>query len=371
LALYQGINDDPNAMIQSFREVERLARQKIQAAPENYWPYADLLLARLALGKIQEAEDTLNVVLRILPYDLAYAGSRLVSALETLARVMPEGNEHIKDVMGHVQQALANRSASEKDVSLSNESFVIPFTDGMPAMGVHISIQDQLGEIAKTLELHEPRPAILILGGAMEITSPEMQATRTLIEESLIPYAQEKQLAVIDGGTDAGVMRLMGQGRRKRQASFPLIGVAPINRVKYPGRDNPEGYDLESGHSHFLLTTEGDWGDETDTMVQFTYTLTGQGKYPGLVLVINGGAIVRQEVYRLTVTERLRFPVLVLEGSGRFADTLAAAYKSGVTDDDELQEIIKRDNIDLLSVKVTPETCREKLDQYLGADKDK
>lgn len=365
LALYEGMNDDSNAMIQSFREVERLSRQKIRATPEDYWPYADLLLARLALGKIQEAEETLNIILRILPHDLAYAGPRLVSALETLAHMMPEGGAQVSSVAEHIRNALADHAAAETNVSLSNEGFVIPFDYNLPALGVRISIQDQLGEIAKTLELHESRPAILILGGAMDMTSPEMQATRTIIEEALIPYAQENQLAIIDGGTDAGVMRLLGQGRHKNHATFPLVGVAPVNRVIYPGHDSPDGYDLESGHSHFILTSEGDWGDETDTMVQFTYVLTGEGAFPGLVMVINGGNIVRQEVYRLTVTERLRFPVLVLEGSGRFADTLAEACKSGVTEDEELQAIIKREGISLISVKVTPETFREKLDQYL------
>lgn len=363
LALFEGLNDNVDGMLQTYREVERIARQEIQAAPDDYWPYADLLAARLALGKIQEAEETLNIILRIIPHDLVYAAPRLINTLETLSNLMPEGSEHVREVLGHFRQQIARRTA--EDIKLANQSFVIPFSDGLPALGVRVSLQDPLEPVAEALELQDYRSTILILGGAMETTSPEMQATRGLIEQGLIPYVQNNKLAVIDGGTDAGVMRLMGQSRRKRQATFPLIGVAPVNLVKYPGYENPDGYDLESGHSHFILTPDGEWGDETDTMVQFTSVLTNKGKMPGVVLVINGGAIVRQEVYRLAVTERLRFPVLVLEGSGRFADTLAQAYKTGVSDDDEVREIIRRGQIEIVPVSSGAEGLRRKFNQFL------
>ncbi len=366
LALYQGMDEDYEAMQQTFREAERLARQQIMTNPDDYAYYADLLVARLGLGKIQEAEDTLNTVLKILPHDLVYAVPQLVRNLEKLASVMPEGSSHVEDTIEHIRQYMGERKQSEESVSLNSQSFVIAFEGSLPALSTRVSIQDKLADVAKAIDLTEPRPTIVILGGAMDMTSDDMQDTRAVIADGLIPFVQNNNVAVIDGGTDSGVMHLLGESRSKHVATFPLIGVAPINLVKFAGHDNPDGYDLNSGHSHFLLTGEGDWGDETDTMVQFAFTLTGQGKYPGLVLVINGGAIVRQEVYRLTITERLKFPMVVLEGSGRFADTLAEVYKTRETDDDELREVITKGNIELVSVKHGAQALVRRLNEILA-----
>ncbi len=365
LALYQGMDEDYEGMRQTFREAERLARAKTISNPEDYWFYADLLVTRLALGKIQEAEEALNNVLRMMPAEMAYAGPQLIALLERLITIMPDGAAHIEGVVQHLREHLEQRAPVKKDAVLTNQSYIIPMSDGLPAMGVRVSIQDNLAEVAQTIDLTEPRPAIFVLGGAMDMASQEMQDTRPVIEEGLIPYAQAHNVAIIDGGTHSGVMRLMGEARTKSRATFPLIGVAPVNLVKYPGHDSPEGYDLDPGHSHFIFTQEGEWGDETDTMVQFAYTLTGQGRYPGLGLVINGGAIVRQETYRLMVTDRLKMPVLVLEGSGRFADTLAQALRTGETNDDELREIIAKDGIELVSVKDGAQALQRKLEEYL------
>jgi tetratricopeptide (TPR) repeat protein len=366
LALHQGINGHVDTMLQTYREVERLARQKTQANPADYWPYADLLIARLALGKIQAAEDTLKTLLQVVPRDLAYAVPGLLVALSRLSKILPDGANHIGEVVKYVREHVVEGKGLDGDVSLSNESFVIPF-DGVPALGVQASNHDDPLKIIQMLDLAEPRPAIFILGGAMDMASEEMQATRPIIEEGLARYAQEHQVAIVDGGTHSGVMRLMGEARRKNAATFPLIGVAPINLVKYKGYDNPSSYDLDMGHSHFVLTSEGDWGDETDMIMQLAYALTGMGQCPGLGLVINGGNIVRQEVYRLTVSEQLKFPMLVLEGSGRFADTLAQAIRTGVTDDDEeLQAIVAEGKIEVISVSAGTQGIQTRLRHYLS-----
>ncbi len=366
LALYQGMNGDVDAMIKTYREVERLARQKVQISPDDYWPYADLLLSRLAVGKIQEAEETLKILLKIVPRDLAYAVPSLLVALSRLSKILPDSASQIDEAITYIREHVVEGKGLDDDVSLSNESFIVPFDgDGVPAMGVRVSNHDDPAKVTVTLDLIEPRPAIFILGGAMDMASDEMKVTGPIIEEGLARFAQENGIAIVDGGTNSGVMKLMGEARHKNGASFPLIGVAPINLVKYKGYDNPNGYDLDPGHSHFVLTSEGDWGDETDMIVQLAYALTGSGQCPGLGLVINGGNIVRQEVYRLTVTERLKFPMLVLEGSGRFADTLAKAIRTGETDDDELKAIIDKDKIELLSVDLGPQGVARKLASYL------
>lgn len=365
IALYQGVNGDIDAMIKTYREVERLARQRVLANPDDYWPHADLLVARLTAGKIQEAEETLRTLLKLVPRDLAYAVPGLLVTLSRLSKLLPDNADHIDKVSRFVREYMVEgRGPIDEEISLESQTFVVAFEE-VPALGIRVANHDDPVRITRLLDLTEPRPSIFILGGAMDMASEEMQATRPIIEQALAPFAQEMGIAIVDGGTCSGVMRLMGEARVKNRGTFPLIGIAPVNLVKYPGYENPNGYDLDPGHSHFVLTSEGDWGDETDMITQLAYALTGMGKWPGLGLVINGGSIVRQEVYRLTVTERLRFPLLALEGSGRFADTLAKAIRDGASDDEELQAIVDRDLIELVSVAIGPQGVRAKLESYL------
>ena len=133
------------------------------------------------------------------------------------------------------------------------------------------------------------------------------------------------------------------------------------------GHDNLEGHELDPGHSHFVLTDNGDWGDETDMLVQMAQALSGSGAYPQLGLVINGGAVVRQEVYRLTISERLRIPLLILVGSGRFADKLAAAYHSDDTEDDDLRAIIEHGNLHFIDLAAGTEAFKSKLTELMQA----
>jgi hypothetical protein len=74
-----------------------------------------------------------------------------------------------------------------------------------------------------------------------------------LFSKVLAPLAQELGVIVADGGTDAGVMRLMGQAREEVQGSFPLVGVSPVGLVRLPDVEtsSTELTDLESHHTHF------------------------------------------------------------------------------------------------------------------------
>lgn len=370
LALYHGMDGAVEKMHELFREVEQRARSRIQAQPDNYWPYTDLLIARLAAGKIQEAEETLNTVLRALPGDLFYAVPSLLNSLEKLARILPEQTAHIADVIQYIRTATAANPAVPAPARLENIAFVVTFPNSLPAIGVLVADHDQPADVAARLDLKEPRPTVFVLGGAGNMAEADMQQTRAMVEEGLVSYAQEHGLALVDGGTHGGVMQLLGEGRLRHKATFPLVGVAPVNQVKYAGYDNPDGYDLDPHHSHFVLTPAGDWGDETDMLVQLAHALTGVGQCPGLGLIINGGAVVRQEVYRLTISERLRSPLLVLDGSGRFADALASAYRNPeTTEDRELLEIIRRGKLHFVKVEDGPQALQAALNRLLELQK--
>ncbi len=68
------------------------------------------------------------------------------------------------------------------------------------------------------------------------------------------------------GGTDAGIMRFMGQARTEIGGTFPWIGVAAIDTVILPDLPPPPSSDAEpweSHHTHFVLVPGSNWGDES------------------------------------------------------------------------------------------------------------
>lgn len=94
LALLYMAKNDPEKMLNMYRRVERLARAEALAEIDNYWAYADIFTSRLALGKLEEAEDALASVFAIAPPDSPYA---LESLADTLVRLM--------DALGGAQAA--------------------------------------------------------------------------------------------------------------------------------------------------------------------------------------------------------------------------------------------------------------------------
>jgi len=90
LALLYVQKKDKAAMLNSYQRVEQLAWGEVQADVDNYWAYADLLTARLALGKVKEAEEVFQSVLEIAPADSPYVFESLLDTLNRLAAALGE-----------------------------------------------------------------------------------------------------------------------------------------------------------------------------------------------------------------------------------------------------------------------------------------
>ncbi len=170
--------------------------------------------------------------------------------------------------------------------------------------------------------LIENRPVLVVIGGASLISDEDLQRLQRLFSEVLAPLAQELGLIVADGGTDAGVMRLMGNAREEISGTFPLVGVSPDGLVKLPddGNISTELTDLESHHTHFFLVPGDQWGDESRWLAKIASQITGD--YPSVTVLINGGSIALVDAIENLKVHR---PLIVIEGSGRLADEIAKA----------------------------------------------
>lgn len=173
---------------------------------------------------------------------------------------------------------------------------------------------------AELLAALGPRPAngraILLAGGA-DLTEPERRAVLRELFLRLAGYCEETGTAVLDGGTDSGVMRLIAEARLAVGAGFPLIGVAPSGALERPTRTRRKIQPARD-HSLVLLVPGSRFGDETDWLFAAADHLAG-GSAP--MIVVNGGQLTAEEArQRLDAGHR----VIAVSGTGRAADELAA-----------------------------------------------
>ncbi len=204
--------------------------------------------------------------------------------------------------------------------------FPIKFTATHTAPAARVRTFDDLPQAARDLGLPSPRPVIVLVGGAGSMTKADLVRLRPLFDEALAPIADELGAIVVDGGTDAGVMHLMGQARATR--SFPLMGVVVEQLAGLPLHSlKKDQWTLETHHTHFVLTPGSEWGDEAIWISRLATVLAGA--QPSATVLINGGEIAYQDVAYSVEQHR---PVIVIEGSGRTADVLAAALRGKVKD---------------------------------------
>ncbi len=204
------------------------------------------------------------------------------------------------------------------------DSFNLTFENGCVAQVVQIEHESDLSARLSTLGLLENRPVLVVIGGASLLNEEDFARLQQLFIEVLAPIAQELGCLVMDGGTDAGVMKLMGHAKGQTGFDFPLIGVSPIGLVKLPNIQNPESEAtvLEPNHTHFMLVTGNQWGDESSWLAQIASHLAGSK--PSVTILINGGAIALVDAQENLKVGR---PIVAIAGSGRLADEIATAIR--------------------------------------------
>lgn len=199
----------------------------------------------------------------------------------------------------------------------------IEFSDRKEAELVIAGRREEVGQAVNALGLAGSHPVLVLVGGASGVTD-EQQAVISQVIEHVAGVIGKIEAAIVDGGTDSGVMAAIGQARNKGRYDFPLVGVAVESLVNWPGEPTgrPAGHDrfpLEAHHSHFILVPGQNWGDESKSLANVGTAIAGE--YPSVTILLNGGNIAKQDIAHSLEANR---PVLVLSGTGRYADELAA-----------------------------------------------
>jgi hypothetical protein len=194
----------------------------------------------------------------------------------------------------------------------------IHFDEQCSAVAVRVDARQPPQQTLAALHMPAYRGIVVTHGGAVGMEDELVTALQGFLTASLAPFAQEHHILLVDGGTQVGVPRAMGDARRAVHGTYPLLGVCPHRFATYPGgpSPSPDRFPLDPWHSHFILVEGDAFGVESDLMV----SLLDVDERPGVALIINGGDLVSDEAQQHA---RLAHTLITINGSGRIADELA------------------------------------------------
>jgi hypothetical protein len=239
-------------------------------------------------------------------------------------------------------------------------TFVKEFPNGHLAVAVRTDAEVDPAAVAEVLKLSTSSGVLLLSGGASLMSEEVLDRLSPLFTAVGETLAQE-QITVIDGGTQAGVMALMGEALAKAGRTAPYIGVLPAHAEVEPG--GPHGEDiLEPHHSHFVLIESDEWGSESRVMCDLATHLADQA--PSLVLLVNGGEIALQDIEWNVQQGR---EIIVLAGSGRLADEIAEVVRQPEHKTrDRIAAIVQKGRLTLFEINQTPSALADLVVQKIG-----
>lgn len=232
---------------------------------------------------------------------------------------------------GHTIRKLAE-ALGVKPKELIKEAekpFEVGFSNGSSSSAIRVHDPAELPVALRELGLDRSHPVLVVVGGAGEVSEADMVRLRPLFVEVLAPLVEALGASVVDGGTDAGVMRLMGRARSETRTTFPLIGVVATGTVTLPGTlpPRPDAAPLEPDHTHFVLAPGSNWGDDSPWLAHAASVLAEGAS--SVTVVVNGGEHTWTDVSQSIRAGR---PVIAVSGSGRAADALADVLRGEAPD---------------------------------------
>ena len=246
----------------------------------------------------------------------------------------------------------------------------IEFGDDRRAQAVFAGPRLTATTLLQALGLTDPRPVLLVIGGAATMDPAVEPRLERLLERGAIRAAGETGATVLDGGTASGVMAVLGNAAAASDAIVPLVGVAPADRVTYPGDDRnlPDATTkLEPNHSHFVLAKSSEWGGETTLLFDLLDVLARD--QPVAVLLAGGGTGALDEV---DSAAQRGLPIVVMAGTGGLADALASggrtadANLAGVAD--QLREVAAEAALIVVPLTADPLDLAHALRRLLKVD---
>jgi hypothetical protein len=213
---------------------------------------------------------------------------------------------------------------------------------------------------ARSLGVYRARPVIALFG-ATSTLSTDLGARLLPILRSVAARAATENAVFVTGGTDAGVIHLLGVAAESCGGRWPfLVGVAPTGRVT-TGEAPPTEAEiaLDGNHDVVLLAPGTTWGDETPTLFR-TLDALSAGRRPVVAMLVGGGGAARTELIEYLGRDR---PVIVLAGSGGLADEVASGVVSA---HDDLAVLVRSGRVAVVHINEGPDRVVMLLRRFLG-----
>jgi hypothetical protein len=186
---------------------------------------------------------------------------------------------------------------------------------------VRVERVEELPGALVELGVRRGRPVVALVGGADGMDGGHLSLADAMLRDAVFPLVERLDAVVVDGGTDAGIMRVAGRARDAAGGRFPLVGV--VAEDAQPDLDAA----LEPSHTHVVLVPGSSWGDESPWLAGVASAIADGS--PSVTLVVNGGAITYDDIANSLAVGR---PVVVAAGSGRTADAVADACAGRTSD---------------------------------------
>ena len=238
--------------------------------------------------------------------------------------------------------------------------FVKKFHGGQKAFAVRASMNTDSESLAEALKLSHADGMLLLFGGA-SFMPEEMICRLTGMFHVLAEILVKLKTTVMDGGTNSGVMALMGKSLHQKGRQAPHIGVLPAKAEVEPGGPLAEEI-LEPHHSHFVLVDNDRWGSEVEIMNDLAVSISKNS--PSLALLVNGGAIALKDIESCI---KRGHELIIVKGSGRLADEIAEAMLYPEKEAREtVKAIVQQGKLILYDLFEPSERLTEILKHHLG-----
>ena len=188
---------------------------------------------------------------------------------------------------------------------------------------MRVDDEDELAAALHRLGLTGSCPVVVVVGDAGGMSGAAAERAAPVLGDAVVPVCEELSAAIVDGGTDSGVMRLTGEAHAARHATFPLIGVVAAGTAQTHEGSAPDAAPLEPNHTHFVVVPGSSWGDESPWLTRVAVALAAGAPIAGVL--IGGGPISAHDVEHLGVAN---IPVFAISGTGRLADEITSVGES-------------------------------------------
>jgi hypothetical protein len=236
------------------------------------------------------------------------------------------------------------------------QRIVLP--DGREAIAVAATRTTSGDDLVAALDLPPARGVVALNGGTEEVEGQLRERLSRALGGALAGVARADALILVTGGTNAGAFALLGEGLADKPPPASVgVAVADLVVPRAAGAVSAGSDDdrvpLEPHHTHFVLAEGQEWGDETSALLALLGALDRDT--PSVAVIAGGGEVTRREALGHAQAGR---PLIVLAGSGRFADELCAwAERDPATPPAprELAQLIRDGKVDVVALDGEPD----------------